>query len=94
MHLAAGQLLVTETLRPMHGLERNIDYVHVGSDLELSWVLHRLARFPEMHERVRVRGRLKAEQYRASRLFGRVAHDVLADLAAFGAGRGARLTDG
>jgi hypothetical protein len=37
-----------------------------------------------MHQRVRVRGRLKAEQYRSSRLFARVAGDLLADVAAFG----------
>lgn len=87
MHLAAGQLLLSDTLAPAHGLERNIDYLHVGSPEELVWVLERLGRFPEMHQRIRVRGRLKAEQYRASRLFGRLAHDALADVAAFGSDR-------
>ena len=55
---------------------------------DLVWVLDRLARFPEMHQRVRVRGRMKAEDYRASRLFPRVIHDLVADVAAFGANRG------
>jgi hypothetical protein len=57
-------------------------------------VLDRLGRFPEMHARVRVRGRLKAEQYRASRLFGRLMHDLRRDVAAFGGGgsRGAGVT--
>lgn len=87
MHLSAGQLLLAETLAPEHGLERNIDYIHVGSDIELSWVLDRLSRFPEMHQRIRVRGRLKAEQYRASRLFARICHDVRADVSAFGRAR-------
>ncbi len=85
-HLAAGQLLVAAELRPAHGLERGIDYVHADSPGELVWVLERLRRFPEMHERIRVRGRIKAEQYRASRLFRRLAHDLLADVAAFGSG--------
>jgi hypothetical protein len=87
-HLAAGQLLLTETLRPEHGLECNIDYLKIDSPESLVWALDRLGRFPEMHQRIRVRGRLKAEQYRASRLFSRLAHDLLLDVAAFGA-RGA-----
>jgi len=84
MHLAAGQLLFSETLLPAHGLERNIDYLHFDSPQELVWMLDRLRRFPEMHQRIRVRGHLKAEQYRASKVFRRVVHDLLADLAVFG----------
>jgi len=83
-HLAAGHLLLSEPLSPAHGLERNIDYVQVDSPDGLVWLLDRLGRFPEMHRRIRVRGRLKAEQYRASRLFSRLAHDLLLDVAAFG----------
>ncbi len=87
IHLAAGQLLLTEAPTPAHGLERNIDYLHVDSPDGLAWTLDRLARFPEMHQRIRVRGRLKAEQYRASRLFARLTHDLLADVRAFGTDR-------
>ncbi|HYM45716.1 MAG TPA: hypothetical protein VES65_06090 [Solirubrobacteraceae bacterium] len=87
VHLAAGHLLLSEDLRPAHGLERNIDYLQVESPDGLVWVLDRLGRFPEMHHRIRVRGRLKAEQYRASRLFARLTHDLLADVAAFGTER-------
>jgi len=86
IHLAAGQLLLSEPLEPAHGLEIDIDYLQFDSADGLVWALDRLARFPEMHQRVRFRGRLKAEQYRASRLFGRLLHDLLADVAAFGAG--------
>lgn len=84
MHLAAGHLLLAETLTPAHGLERNIDYLHVDSPDGLAWALERLGRFPEMYQRIRVRGRIKAEQYRASRVFARVLTDLLADVAAFG----------
>jgi hypothetical protein len=84
-HLAAGQLLLAATLAPAHGLERGIDYLEIDSPEGLVWLLDRLARFPEMYQRIRVRGRLKAEQYRASRLFRRIAHDLLLDVAAFGA---------
>jgi hypothetical protein len=84
MHLAAGHLLLAEALSPAHGLELNIDYLQVESPDALVWVLDRLGRFPEMHQRIRVRGHLKAEQYRASRLFKRLIHDLLADVSAFG----------
>ena len=87
IHLAAGQLLLAHALKPEHGLERGIDYLDFGSADELVWILDRLARFPEMHQRIRIRGRLKAEAFRASRLFARVAHDLLHDVAAFGAER-------
>jgi hypothetical protein len=85
-HLAAGQLLLSSALEPEHGLERDIDYLEIDSPDGLVWMLDRLGRFPEMHQRVRVRGRLKAEQYRASRVFARIVHDLLADVAAFGTG--------
>lgn len=84
MHLAAGQLLLSEPLTPAHGLERNIDYLHYETAGALVWAIERMERFPEMYQRIRVRGRLKAEQYRASRLFARLTHDLLADVAAFG----------
>jgi hypothetical protein len=87
VHLAAGHLLLMEAPTPGHGLERNIDYLHVDSPAGLEWTLERLARFPEMYQRIRVRGRLKAEQYRASRLFARLTYDLLADVRAFGCSR-------
>lgn len=87
MHLAAGHLLLAEELTPAHGLERNLDYLHIDSPDGLAWALDRLGRFPGMHQRIRFRGRLKAEQYRSSRLFRRLAHDLLADVTAFGSRR-------
>ncbi|MGN6373434.1 MAG: hypothetical protein ACTHM1_10685, partial [Solirubrobacteraceae bacterium] len=87
MHLACGHLLLSETLRPAHGLERNIDYLEVDSPERLLDKLDRLARFPEMSRSARVRGRRKAEYFRATRVFARVAHDLLRDVAAFGSTR-------
>jgi hypothetical protein len=84
LHLAAGHLLLCEQLRPAHGLERNIDYLQIDSAEGLVWVLDRLGRFPEMYRRICVRGRLKAEQYRASRIFARLVGDMLLDISAFG----------
>lgn len=93
IHLAAGHLLLSEQLTPAHGLERDIDYLQVEPPDGLVWVLDRLGRFPEMYQRIRVRGRMKAEQYRASRVFARLAHDLLADVGAFGSDRGVRFSD-
>jgi hypothetical protein len=87
IHLAAGHLLLAEPLHPAHGLERDIDYLQFDSPESLGWIFQRLNRFPEMHQRIRVRGRMKAEQYRASRMFARVLHDLVADVRAFGPGR-------
>ncbi|MHB8492076.1 MAG: hypothetical protein ACYDA6_07695 [Solirubrobacteraceae bacterium] len=88
MHLASGHLLMAGTLRPGHGLERDIDYLNVDSGAAVAHALDQLTRFPGMYQSTRVRGRLKAEQYRASRLFSRIVHDLLADVAAFGADTG------
>jgi len=90
VHLAAGQLLIADATEPAYGLERNIDYLHVSSADELVWFLERLGRFPEMYQRIRMRGRLKAEQYRASRLFKRVICDLMLDTRAFGTSAEAR----
>lgn len=92
MHLAAGHLLLAEELTPAHGLERNLDYLHIDSPDGLVWALDRLRRFPAMHQRIRFRGRLKAEQYRASRLFRRLAQDLLSDVGAFGSSRSERFS--
>lgn len=83
-HLAAGRLLLCGELSPTHGLERGIDYLQVDTPDGLVWVLDRLARFPGMYRRIRIRGRMKADQYRASRVFSRLIHDLRADVGAFG----------
>ncbi len=86
LHLAAGHLLFCTPLYPAHGLERDIDYLQFDSAEGLVWSLERLGRFPEMYQRVRVRGRMKAEQYRASSLFARIIEDLLDDVRVFGRG--------
>ncbi len=84
LHLAAGHLVITEPLSPTHGLEPGIDVVEVTDGPGLLAVLERMHRFPGIFHRVRVRGRRKAEAYRASRVWPRLVHDLLADLRAFG----------
>jgi hypothetical protein len=87
MHLAAGQLVVSEPLDPTHGLEPDIDYVEVTDAIELLRVLRAATRFPDAYRRVRVRGRRKAEAFRASRVYPRLVEDLLLDLRVFGTER-------
>lgn len=84
LHLAAGHLVLTEPLSPTHGLEPGIDYVEFTKATDLASHLAALRRTPGLWHAVRVRGRRKAEQFRASRVWPRLIADLHADLAAFG----------
>lgn len=91
LHLAAGHLVLSEPLDPTHGLEPGIDYLEVFGPEQLLSTIDLLRRAPNVHQRVRVRGRMKAEGFRASRVYPRLVHDLLLDLRAFGTERsGAR----
>lgn len=87
LHLAAGHLVLSEPLSPQHGLERGIDYLEISHGGALAHLIGRLELFPRTWHRVRVRGRLKAEQFRASRVWPRLVHDLQADLLASGTSR-------
>ncbi|HEX7292242.1 MAG TPA: hypothetical protein VF250_14050 [Conexibacter sp.] len=87
LHLAAGHLVLTEPLDPTHGLEPGIDYLEVEDPQALYDALALLQRHPNLHHRVRVHGRMKAESFRASRVYPRLLHDLLLDLRAFGTER-------
>lgn len=87
LHLAAGHLVISEPLDPTHGLEAGIDFLEIRRPDELMTLLYQLTRRPESFERVRHRGRAKADDYRASRMWPRVIGDLLADLRAFGSDR-------
>ncbi len=87
LHLAAGHLVVSETLSPTHGLEPGIDYLEFSEPDELLSMLRTIARHPHAYRRVRVRGRRKAEQYRASVVWPRLVADAFEDVAAFGTER-------
>jgi hypothetical protein len=89
LHLAAGHLVVSETLSPTHGLEPDIDYVEVATPDELLATLRAAVRFPSAHDRVRIRGRRKAEAFRASAVYPRLVDDLVQDLKVFGTERAA-----
>lgn len=79
LHLAAGQLLVSEPLTPTYGLEPGTDFVEIDRPDELMSTLYLLARRPDSYDRVRLAGRAKAESYRASVVWPRLIGDLLAE---------------
>jgi hypothetical protein len=87
LHLASGHLVVSEPLEPTFGLEPGIDFIQFEGRDELSLRLHQIHYQPDAYERVRIRGRDKAEQFRASRVWPAVLQDFFADLEAFGTDR-------
>lgn len=90
LHLAAGHLVLSEPLSPSHGLEPAIDYLVVTGEGDLVAAIDALRRYPGVYHRVRVRGRRKAEGFRASRVYPRLVRDLLADVATFGSARAPR----
>lgn len=84
LHLAAGQLLLSQQLVPDCGLEPGIDFLPFNSRDELVALLTRVEQRPNGYEQVRIRGRLKAEEHRASRVWPRIVADLLHDLRVFG----------
>jgi hypothetical protein len=87
LHLAAGHLVLTEPLSPTHGLEPEIDYLEFHDPRQLLRLLDILHTDATVWQAVRVRGRRKAEQFRASRVYPRLIADLFADLRAFGSAR-------
>jgi hypothetical protein len=87
LHLAAGALCISEPLSPSHGLEPGIDFVEVHAPWELEEAVTAASRNLELFRPIRVRGRLKAEAFRASAVWPRLLFDLAADLQAHGRGR-------
>jgi hypothetical protein len=87
MHLAAGQLVISEPLSPTHGLEPGLDFLEVASPAEMHLAVATAYRRPAAFRRIRLRGRQKAERFRSSAVYPRLIEDLAADLSAFGATR-------
>ena len=87
LHLAAGNLVISEPLSPTHGLEPGIDFVEIRHPDDLLRAVSQLHLYPDLYRRVRIRGRRKAEAFRASRVYPRLMHDLFLDLEVFGTDR-------
>jgi hypothetical protein len=87
VHLASGHLVISEPLEPTFGLEAGIDFIEIVGREELNLRLHQIHRQPDAYERVRIRGRNKADQFRASRVWPALVRDLLIDLETFGTDR-------
>jgi hypothetical protein len=87
LHLAAGHLVLTEPLRPRHGVEPGVDLLEIADPDALGRVVGAVRRAPDLFRRTRVRGRLKAERFRASHVWGRVLHDFARDVRAYSPSR-------
>jgi hypothetical protein len=80
VHLAAGHLVVCDRQEPWHGLEPGIDLLDAADDRGLAAAVGAALAGPDAHFRVRVRGRQKAERFRASRVWPALARDLLVEL--------------
>jgi hypothetical protein len=87
LHLAAGHLLLSEPLSPLHGLEPDIDFLEMRSPKHLEATIESLQEGLPAASPVQVRGRRKAEQFRASRVYARLIRDLADDVEAFGSDR-------
>lgn len=87
LHLASAHLLISEELEPTYGLDRGLDYLEIDSAADLVRLLRELRRAPDIFRRVRIRGRAKAEMFRASKVYDDLLVDLRRDLAVFGSNR-------
>ena len=94
LHLAAGHLVISEPLSPTHGLVAGADFVEIDSPEELLAAATAARATPEAFHDVRVSGRQKVEQMRASRVWPALVADLFADLQASGTHRDVALPDG
>ena len=86
-HLAAGLLVVCPPLPAILGLEPGLDHLEAQAPWELVAYVLALADYPGAHDAVCLRGRRKAEAFRASAVYPRLLADLWADLAARGSAR-------
>lgn len=88
LHLAAGHLVLAETLEPYYGLDPGIHYVECGSAHDLDLRVHQTQKQPDAYDRVRRRGNHFAQQFRASVQWPRLIGDLIEDVRVFGTHRG------
>jgi len=87
MALAAGHLVISEPLSPLHGLQPGVHFLEVSSPAELEALTARLAREPGAFADVQAAGRAEAERFRASTVYPELLRDALEDISAGSSGR-------
>jgi hypothetical protein len=92
VYLAAGLLLISETLDPRCGLVPGVHYVECDAPWAMWEICAALARTPHAFRTMRLRGRAAGERFRASTVYPRLVADLLADVGAHGSPRGANVT--
>lgn len=78
--LAQGRLLISEPLAPSRGLEPGIDFVEALALDDIHLAVENALRAPSSAECIRLRGRRKAELFRASAVVARLVGDLLLEL--------------
>ncbi|MGN6373435.1 MAG: glycosyltransferase family protein [Solirubrobacteraceae bacterium] len=89
--LAAGHLVISEPLSPLHGLEPGRDHLEARDAEQLRALVDRLFAEPNAFLELQQAGRDQAERFRASRVYPSLVRDALADLAEHGSRRRSRL---
>ena len=84
LHLAIGNLVISEPLSPSNGLDAGFDYLEASTPDDLVSFVGLITEDPAQFEWMRLRGRQKAEAFRASRVYARLLLDALFDIAEFG----------
>jgi hypothetical protein len=92
VYLAAGLLLISETLDPRCGLVPGMHYVECDAPWAMWEICAALTRTPHAFRTIRLRGREAGERFRASTVYPRLVADLLADVRAHGSSRGGRAT--
>lgn len=85
--MAAGNLVISEPLSPMHDLQPGRDFIEVRTPAELSDLLDRLAEEPHALGEVQAAGRQQAERFRASHVYPELLTEAIADVRARGGRR-------
>jgi hypothetical protein len=87
LHLAAGHLLLSEPLSPLYGLEPGIDFLEMRAPSDVESAIAEFVAGDPAIVPAQVRGRHKAEQFRASTVYPRLIRDLADDVETFGTDR-------
>lgn len=72
LHLASGHLVLSEELSPRHGLEPDLDFVEFYTPENLGSAVQKAKESFAEFKLMRIRGREKAEYFRASRVYSEI----------------------